>query len=216
MLIMKCPSCQKYIKSVLLAEISKIKCEHCGSHVPVQNVLVSSNGFTFDRNDLLKRFFRYRKLLDEVLDEHSQLQENPVSRNESKKSIEQFLHILQGMMSGAREHFRCDFDIPVRCKIISAGTEKEGNFQNLSMDGACVQLLEAGMRPQVKRSLRLKFFLPHCVSEFIISGEICWVEKAKGTSGEGPVIGVQFDTIDKQMQANLWKYICTEASKVKN
>ena len=214
MLIMKCPSCQKYIKSVLLAEISRINCEHCNTEVPVQNVLVSSNGFTFDRNDLLKRFFRYRKLLDEVIDEHSHLQDNPVSRSESKKSVAQFLHILQGMMTGAREHFRCDFKMQVRCKIISAGIDSDGYFHNLSMDGACIQFATSSIRPKVKDSLRLKFFLPHCVSEFILSGEICWVEKTKSAPGEGAVIGIRFDPIDKQVEENLWKFICAEASKI--
>ncbi len=214
MLIMKCPSCQKYIRSVLLAEISEICCEHCGSTVPVHNVLVSSNGFTFDRNDLLKRFFRYRKLLDEVIDEHTHLHENPVSRSESKKSIEQFLQILQGMMTGARDHFRCDFDSPISCRIIYAGTEVEGFFQNLSMEGACLQLVSGPVRPKVKHSLILKFFLPHCVSEFVLSGEICWVEKVKDLVGKGPVIGIRFDPVEKRAQENLWKFICSEAGKV--
>ena len=57
MLIMKCPKCNKYISSALLAEIATIVCEHCSAEVAVKNVLVSSNGFTFDRQDLLKRFF---------------------------------------------------------------------------------------------------------------------------------------------------------------
>ncbi len=214
MLIMKCPSCQKYIKSVLLAEISQIRCEHCEATVPVNNVLVSSNGFTFDRNDLLKRFFRYRKLLDEVIDEHSHLHDNLVSRIESKKSIEQFLKILQGMMTGARDHFRCEFDSPISCRIAYAGTEVEGFFQNLSMEGACIQLVSGRMRPKVRNSLRLKFFLPHCVSEFILSGEICWVEKVKELAGNGPVIGIRFDPVDKQTQENLWKFICDQAGKV--
>ena len=46
MLIMKCPKCNKYISSALLAEITTIACEHCGAEVAVKNVLVSSNGFT--------------------------------------------------------------------------------------------------------------------------------------------------------------------------
>jgi hypothetical protein len=98
---MKCPKCNKYIHSALLAEIKSIVCEHCSVDVPVTNVLISSNGFTFDRNDLLKRFFRYRKLLDEVIDERNSLQENSQASDASKRSIEQFMTILQEMMTGA-------------------------------------------------------------------------------------------------------------------
>jgi len=212
MLTMKCPSCEKYIKSVLLAEISSIVCEHCGSEVPVKNILVSSNGFTFDRNDLLKRFFRYRKLLDEVIDEQSQLKENPAVRAESKRSISQFLGILQGMMAGARDHFRCEFKLPVNVRILYGDKELEGTFYNLSMDGACVMLRSAPVMPKIRDSLRIRFFLPDCIREFVLSGEICWAEKAK--ENRGPLIGLRFDTIDKQVQEELWNYICKAAREV--
>ncbi len=212
MLTMKCPSCEKYIKSVLLAEISSIVCEHCDAEVPVRNVLVSSNGFTFDRNDLLKRFFRYRKLLDEVIDEHAHLSENPAVRAESKRSIEQFLGILQGMMTGARDHYRCEFDLPVRVNIIYADKELEGSFHNLSMDGACLMLDSAKVMPKVRGSLRIRFFLPECVREFVLSGEICWTEKPK--ESRGPLVGLRFDPIEKQVQEELWNYICKAAKEV--
>ncbi len=96
MLIMKCGKCDKYINSDLLVELKTVRCEHCGTVVPVKNILVSSNGFTFDRDDLLKRFFRYRKLLDEVIDERNALNDNNSASVESKRSIDQFCRFCKG------------------------------------------------------------------------------------------------------------------------
>ncbi|MEA3544177.1 MAG: hypothetical protein U9R69_03045, partial [Thermodesulfobacteriota bacterium] len=136
MLIMKCSNCNKYVSSVLLAEIETIICEHCGVEIAVKNVLVSSNGFTFDRQDLLKRFFRYRKLLDEVIDENNAMDGNNDITAVSKSSVNQFLTILQGMMSGARDNFRVQFTAPLQVKVRYGGHECWGSFYNLSMEGA--------------------------------------------------------------------------------
>lgn len=211
MLIMKCSNCDKYINSDLLVELSSIRCEHCGTDVAVENVLVSSNGFTFDRNDLLKRFFRYRKLLDEVIDERNALSENSTASQESKRSIDQFLSILQGMMTGARDNFRCQFDIHVGIDMEYSERQCRGGFVNLSMEGACVELAASNPLPRVGVQTSLKFSLPDNDIVFEATGTICWVQQGIIDQGNKHVIGLKFDAIDEALKPLLWDFIARQA-----
>ncbi|SEA21844.1 PilZ domain-containing protein [Desulfuromusa kysingii] len=213
MLIMKCPKCSKYIKSALLAEIQTIVCEHCGAEVAVNNVLVSSNGFTFDRQDLLKRFFRYRKLLDEVIDENNSMAENGRSSAESKKSIKQFLTILQGMMTGARDNFRLQFSTPFRVEVCYGKNACSCNFYNLSMEGARVEVPGSNPLPKVREEIALEFSLPGDESVIFVTGQVCWTEKAKEAQHAKHNVGIKFYPLKSADRAVLWQYISTSASE---
>ncbi|MFK5925297.1 MAG: PilZ domain-containing protein [Desulfuromusa sp.] len=213
MLIMKCPKCNKYINSVLLAEITTIVCEHCGADVAVKNVLVSSNGFTFDRQDLLKRFFRYRKLLDEVIDENSSMAENRESSSVSKSSLQQFLGILQGMMTGARDHFRLQFSTPLRVKICYGKHTCSGTFYNLSMEGARIEISNSNPLPRVQGAASLQFSLPGQEEILSVSGEICWTEKAKMDQRDKHSVGIKFRELDSSVSAVLWQFISKSANE---
>jgi len=212
MLIMKCPKCDKYIESALLAEIQSIVCEHCHVEVPVSNVLVSSNGFTFDRNDLLKRFFRYRKLLDEVIDEHSSLVSSRESSTESKRSIEQFLAILQGMMTGARDNFRYQFTRPVSAKVCYSRHECSGTFFNLSTEGACIEIARSNPLPRVKGGISVEFTLPNRDGIISVDGDICWTNKAKSGEYAKHSVGIRFRDMDSESHEKLWQFISSMAS----
>jgi len=214
MLIMKCPNCDKYIKSVLLAEIKTIVCEHCHVEVSVANVLVSSNGFTFDRNDLLKRFFRYRKLLDEVIDERNSLAGNSASTEMSKRSIEQFMTILQGMMTGARANYRYEFPIPLSAKIGYSRGECYGTFFNLSTEGACVEMVQSNLLPRVGGAISVEFVLPDDDQVLSIHGQICWTQNARNSHKGKHSVGIRFDELDPSIHDKLWKYISALANEV--
>ena len=213
MLIMKCPKCNKYINSALLAEINTIVCEHCGTEVAVRNVLVSSNGFTFDRQDLLKRFYRYRKLLDEVIDENSSMAENKESSAVSKSSIQQFLNILQGMMTGARDNFRVQFSNPVRVKICYGKHECSGVFYNLSMEGARVEISASNPLPRVHGDVSMSFLLPGQDEALSASGKICWTEKGKEKEHDKHSVGIKFSGLDSPVSTVLWQFISKSASE---
>ena len=214
MLIMKCPNCDKYISSALLAEITSIDCEHCGATVAVDNVLVSSNGFTFDRKDLLKSFFRYRKLLDEVIDEHSSLEQNGETSAASRRSIEQFLAILQGMMTGARDNFRYQLVTPLAAKLCYSRYECSGTFFNLSTEGACIEISRSNPLPRVKGGISIEFSLPENEAIFSIDGDICWTKKAKVGESNKHSIGIKFRGVNSQTHEALWSYISGAVSDV--
>lgn len=209
MLMMKCPECEKYICSELLAEIARITCEHCGQDVSVSNILVSSNGFTFDRNDLLKRFFRYRKLLDEVLDERDALAGQKSASTDSRRSIEQFLGILQGMMTGARSKFRYQFPQPQRVRLRSGRHDFSGDFINLSMEGACVEIPASNPLPIVKSDIVLGFHLPDFTREQVCRGTICWTEKGRAEERNSHRCGIRFSALAPEVREDLWEFIST-------
>ncbi len=208
MLLMKCPECKEYIKSVLLAELKEVECEHCHATVPVANVLVSSNGFTFERNDLLRRFFRYRKLLDEAIEERNSLKGNSASSEASQRSIEKFLQVLQGMMAGARDHFRYTFPEPILARLGYSQQECPGAVYNVSMDGVCVEVAKTYPLPRVKTSMTLSFKLPGQQQLIKITGEICWARQG-GTPNDNRehTAGVHFRQLDETTRDILWQFI---------
>lgn len=215
MLIMKCPKCLNYIRSDLLVELKVIDCEHCKVQVPVANVLVSSNGFTFERNDLLKRFYRYRKLLDEVIEERNSLSSNSGSSDISLRSIEKFMNVLQGMMAGARDHYRCAFAQPLSAKLRYLQQEFAGSIYNLSMDGACVEISSRNPLPRVKGVITLTFNLPGQVEKLIVTGEICWTHKGVAEDKKGHSSGIRFSGMDEVTRNALWYFISTTAQQKK-
>jgi len=213
MLMMKCPECEKYIHSALLAEIAKIRCEHCAVEVPVNNVLVSANGFTFERSDLLKRFYRYRKLLDEVMDEKAVLENNPKASAESKRSLEQFLAILQGMMTGAREHYRYQFEAPISTRLDFGSATCHGYFTNLSMEGACLDIPRSQDLPRVGGKVKIEFSLPQKEQLFELEGIVCWTQKASAETRERHRLGVQFCQLDSSLRSILWEFVSTAVTQ---
>ena len=105
MLKMICPNCHELITSSLLAEIDEISCHHCEQGVPVRNVLISARGMTINRDDLLKRFFRYKQLLMEIVDERESMEDSLASTESSRKSADQFIETLE-----EDEDFRATFE----------------------------------------------------------------------------------------------------------
>lgn len=208
MLLMKCPECKEYIKSVLLAELKEVECEHCHVEVPVANVLVSSNGFTFERSDLLRRFFRYRKLLDEAIEERNSLKEgNNAATEASQRSIEQFMKVLQGMMAGARDHFRYTFPEPVIARLGYSQQECAGAVYNVSMDGVCVELATTHPLPRVKTEMTITFKLPGQTQLLAVTGEICWVRQGHSDESRGHTAGAHFHRLDDNTRDAMWQFI---------
>jgi Tfp pilus assembly protein PilZ len=209
MLIMKCPSCQDYIHSSLLAEVKTVDCEHCGKQVPVANVLISSNGFTFERSDLLKRFFRYRNLLDEVIEERNAMSKNAATADVSLRSMDKFMTVLQGMMAGARDHFRYDFAVPLPTRLRYNRHECHGSLFNLSMDGASIDIPASNPLPRVNGEISLNFVLPDQNDSLIIAGAVCWTNRSNPEGRKGHSIGVHFTTMAEAHRSTLWTFIST-------
>ena len=213
MLMMKCPKCQNYIRSALLAELKVIGCDHCRTQVPVANVLISSNGFTFERSDLLKRFYRYRKLLDEVIEERNIMSDNANVSEVSLRSIEKFLSVLQGMMAGARDHYRCEFIDPIPVRMRYLQQECTGTIYNMSMDGACIETASRNPLPRVHGVITLNFQLPGKPQAIIATGEVCWTHKGGVEGRQGHSSGVRFTYLDEPTRDILWQFISAMAQE---
>jgi hypothetical protein len=202
---MKCQACKEIVVSQLLAEIDTIVCESCHQTVPVQDVMVSANGFTFHRNDLLKRLFRYKTLLNEVSIERALLEDDPHASAESKKSLDQFLQALREVMAGARNRLRLDFteDVPVKFHI--NGQEQAGNLTNLSTTGACISAASFATLPKQKGAITLQFSLPVGDGLLTLSGTVSWVRK----TGPGGLVGIEFKNLEETVADALWGFIAS-------
>jgi len=212
MLKMKCPHCEKFIVSKLLAEIDKITCEHCQETVPVQDVLVYAKGFTFHRNDLAKRLYRYKTLINEVIKEREMLEHNQKASPESKKSLDQFLDALKEVMSGARNSLRLEFTkhVPVRFSV--SQQIHSGSLINLSTTGARIETVDALTLPQKKNTITLRFSLPDQKEAFTLSGVVIWANKCEEKNKQAYDIGVEFKSLDDAVMQALWEFISHEAS----
>jgi hypothetical protein len=153
--------------------------------------------------------------LDEVIDERNSMTENKLSSAVSKSSIHQFLNILQGMMTGARDHFRFQFSDPLPVKVSYDRHECHGIFYNLSMEGARIEISASNPLPRVKGQVSLRFSLPEQPKNLLLTGVICWTEKAN--AGEGSKskhsVGVKFSKLDSASHSELWHFISKSASK---
>ncbi|NOQ50882.1 MAG: hypothetical protein GQ578_01510 [Desulfuromonadaceae bacterium] len=205
MLMMKCPKCHEFIVSGLLAEIKTTTCSHCRAVVPVDNILVSAKGFTLDREDLFKRFFHYKKLVDEVAKEKKLLEKSHTTSEESKKSIKRFLAILLEVMAGARDNFRVQFSPNVPIRLLYCRQFLSGFLLNVSMEGACIEILKGDSCPRANNPISLEFSLPGQDGTFFIEGTVSWAEKNSRNPAHS--FGIKFAALDEENQASLWQYI---------
>lgn len=204
---MMCPSCHELITSSLLAEIDEITCQHCHNGVPVRNVLISARGMTINRDDLLKRFFRYKKLLAEIVEERALMEDNADSLETSKKNADQFIETLEELMAGARDNFRLHFSLTVPVRLNFESKVQTGWLVNLSMVGACIEVDNVYFLPQIGSIVKIEFSAPGKQFNFVLSGMIAWVKNAdKGTSSARD-IGVKFVDVDDKLQYDLWRLI---------
>lgn len=200
MLKMKCPKCDEMIVSALLSDMDQVPCEHCNAIVPVANVMVFAEGFTFHRNDLIKRMFRYKTLLAEIRKERELLDSNPDASAEGKRSLERFAQALAEVMAGARNNLRIDFTQSVPLRYYAGDQPQAGMLVNLSMSGACVDIDRKSSSPKKNAALVLEFTLPGSKQIFKLSGIVSWVKK-------GCSIGVQFANLPETTSDLLWDFI---------
>ena len=204
---MMCPSCHEPIISSLLAEVDEIACHHCKQGVPVRNVLISARGMTINRDDLLKRFFRYKKLLMEVVEERETMEVNPESVDSSRKSADQFIETLEELMAGARDHFRLNFSIAVPVRIRFNGKVQAGWLVNVSMVGACIETENLYFMPTVGSIVSIEFTLPGNKKIFSLKCMIAWINQAGKNAESTYDIGLKFIDVDSKVKSDLWHLI---------
>lgn len=209
---MKCPKCQKMIVSALLAELDTIFCEHCQTTVPVNDVLVCAEGFTFHRSDLIKRLFRYKTLLNEVSLEKEMLEKNASASEESKKSLDRFLHALDEVMAGARNNLRLDFTESVPVLLSSDSQTQPALLSNLSMTGARIEIPLRSLSLRKKGIVSLKFSLPGQDENYELTGIVTWINSEKSKKPNSCAVGIEFEPLNQQVSAALWSFISSSVT----
>jgi hypothetical protein len=207
LLKMMCPNCHELIVSSLLAEIDEISCQHCDQGVPVRNVLISARGMTINRDDLLKRFFRYKQLLMEIVEERESMDDGLEISESSRKSADQFIETLEELMAGARDHFRLNFSITVPVRLNIDGKLQSGWLVNLSMVGACIETENIFLVPPIGSIVSMEFSLPGHGSTVSMQCMIAWVRSAGKEAESIYDIGVKFLEVEETVQQGLWHLI---------
>ncbi len=211
---MMCPNCHELIISSLLAEIDEITCHYCKDDVPVRNILISARGMTMNRNDLLKSFFRYKKLLTEVVEERAAMDGDEEFLKTSKKSADQFIETLEEMMAGARDNYRLQFSLTVPVRINYDGKVQSGWLVNISMVGACIETENIYVIPSIGSIVSLEFSLPGHNSKFSMAGMIAWIKDVENGTEIAHDIGIKFMDLNDQARTDLWHLISASVHEV--
>ncbi len=209
MLQINCPKCESVIHSSYLNDLESIECGQCKEIVTVENVFVTTKGFSMHREDLLKRIFRYQRLLGEVEKERILLEKDSTSSEKTRQSVEDFYLTLQELLAGARGHFRLDvpYDLYVQMES-KKGSKSRGKLINLSLDGALIKC-ERGKTPlKTKSKIELQLALPLDPQPLSVLAEVAWVRKPpKDSDDQHYNIGVKFTDLDEDTRASFWNYI---------
>ncbi len=214
MLKMMCPACHEQIVSALLAEIDEIKCRNCNEAVPVRNILVSARGMTMNRDDLLKSFFRYKKLLAEVVDEREFMADDEQFMKTSKKSADQFIETLEELMAGARDNYRLQFSMSNPVRINYDNKVQSGWLVNISMVGACIETENSYFMPSVGSIVTLDFTMPGHSSRLTLNGMVAWIKQAEKRTVVAHDIGIKFVDLTEKDQTDLWHLISASVHEV--
>jgi PilZ domain len=212
MLKICCSSCNKEIISPLLVEYKQTICPHCLKEIPVEDVVVYANGYSYFRTDLVKRISYYKSLLLETAKECDLLGRNPSVSPASKQSRMRFLATLEEMMAGARDRFR--IIMPENCSVnfLNNQAKGEGNLVNLSRGGACVEIQDSVRLPMKKSPVVLCFTLPGDAKPLAIKGTVSWSKS--DTEELNKQFGVGFLSQEQEASDKIWDFITRFSTKI--
>ncbi len=210
MLKIKCQNCQEEISSPLLAEIDQIDCPHCQQNTPVKDVIIHTQGYSYHRNDLINRLFRYKTLLAEVAKERELLEKSPEASPESKKSLARFMKTLEEMLAGARNNLRMEFDRSLLVTYQVARFSDSAQLTNLSMKGACIETARDKALPRTKVPIKISLTLPGKQEQVSLDGVVAWT-RTNRDNAQPQQIGISFSPLDTELRTVLWAFISHSA-----
>jgi hypothetical protein len=212
MLQMTCPNCRQGIESPFLADVTTLECCHCKENIPVKDVFITTRSFTMHREDFLSRIFRFQKLLREVEKERL-LMAN--SRDVSKKSLEsldQFYSSLQELLAGARNSYRIEIPCDLYVEVDDNKRISTGKLNNLSTEGASIELTGCKNLPSKKTKVKISFSFPGLDERLCADAKVVWTrERMTDRDPQSAIIGVTFVEIDQHTHNCIWNYILDNA-----
>ena len=206
MLKMKCLACEKDIVSPLLAELKQITCPVCGEDVPVKDIIVYANGFSYDRTQLRGQLYRYKELLNAARHDYEKLKNSPTANAKSTASSKQFVATLQEIMTGAKNSCRVSMLRDYFVMYKSNGFKGFALVFNLSMDGICLQATTKEALPGTNKDITISLSLPGTPKPLTIHGRVVW-SRLPGDSLPTQFVGIQFLPLDSMTQKLLWRFI---------
>ena len=205
---MNCPLCEKIIKSPILIELETTDCPHCKETVDIQDITVATKSFSIRRQDLLSRVPLYKKLLKEVEKELEVIKKDESASKGSKKSTQDFRHLLKELLSGARENFRMSLPQDLYVEVNFGNQKRLARLYNLSVEGAGLEFVGRGELPGLKSDVNIHLLLPGHEEPLTISGTVVWSsdKKVEGKK-EKCETGMKFRNMDLETRNNLKSFI---------
>jgi predicted Zn finger-like uncharacterized protein len=201
MLEMKCSECNGVISSALLADLEEVNCNHCQALVPIKDLTVSANGFTYYCADLKKRLPHYKSLLKNFTAELKYLEKDPDASSKRKHSLDKTVQALKTGMATTRNNCRIHFADEQLMKYRSDSQIEIGKLVNISMTGACIELMPSSTAPRKNSQMTIMFSLPDKEHVFSLNGVIRWCYDGS--------FGISFDAVKPEEGTLLWEYIAT-------
>ena len=213
MLLMNCPKCDGAIKSPFLAEVKSVDCWQCKEEVKVQNVFVSTKGFTMSREDLINRISHYKKLLEETENELQATVKEGTTKTKPQESDKSFHSILKALMLGARDNFRLDMPYDLYVELVCDDNKRLGRLINICAQGADIEFVHREELPQAGTEIKLSLLLPESAEPLSLPAKIVWTRKSrKDMHSQHVNIGVHYNNLDKKTHACLWGFIVKTSS----
>jgi hypothetical protein len=207
MLQMTCPNCKEVIKSPFLAEVSNLECCNCKENIQVKDVYITAKNFTMHREDLLNRIFRFQKLLREVEKERLQMANCEGVSTKSLESMDQFCSSLQELLVGARSSSRIEVPCDLYVEVNENNRISKGKLNNISTDGASIELLTIENFPKKKSKLKICFSFPELSEQLCADAKVVWTKEINDQKSQSAIIGVTFIDMDDHTHSCIWNYI---------
>ncbi|MCK4738356.1 MAG: PilZ domain-containing protein [Deltaproteobacteria bacterium] len=202
MLKIECTKCREWINSPFLPQLKETTCPHCSEVVPVKDICISTGSYAIQRDVLLKNFFKYKSLLEEVqgeLDEMLSLADGSKPFDASAKTVMDFMESLKGLMDGCRDTMRTKTDnVHVTCR--ANGETHDVEVLNISTTGVRIALPKAKIAPKKGEDLQLYFTEEINDDSLIVKGKVMWANE----EGE---LGVQFSDLNEATITLMHDYI---------
>ncbi len=205
---MKCPECEKIIRSPLLIELEMIDCPHCRKKVNIENIIVATKSFSIHRQDLLGRIPLYKKLLKEVEIELGTMRKDESASERSKKSMEDFRALLKDLLLGARGSFRMGLQQDFYIEVHFRSQKRMALLNNLSLKGAGLEFVGQDGLPGLKSDVTIHLPLPGHEEPMSILGTIVWTaEKRMDRHQDKFEMGLKFKNMTPETQNILKNFI---------
>lgn len=208
MLQMSCPNCNGVVSSLFLADVETVECSQCKKNIPVSNITITAQHFTVNREDFLRRTFRFQRLLREVEKDLLLMSKDQGTSKKSMEKLEQFRDSLQELLDGARDSYRMEIPSDLYVEVNAQNNIIRGKLLNLSAEGCSIELLMYDTIPRKGSEVNIEFFFPESSEALNTRAKVIWSNgQLRKNDSESATVGLTFTKLNETTRDTIWNYI---------